>query len=247
MATISGAYEIETSLIEWATGITEIEVVSWLDKFKADGKIDYRDGWMLVYNTIEHQNHATPTIRRGIEESVKCCPDWVKDSLSIRYRWLSHLNLNSNLNLNFKNGGETPLVVAADAAAIKPDDHQTIWDKGVKMLTDTASGSSERSARSLLGRLAKQYTEPELAAAIDATFTEDPIDPTSFLIGVLKKRSKDKAGMYVGSTDVDYKPPDCETCNDLKRVHVPVPEDRRTVSFEMEDQPCPDCAAEQGE
>lgn len=197
LATISGAYEITASRIAWDTGLTEIEVDAWLHKFKEDGKVDFRDDWIVVFNTIEHQNNTTPTIRRGIEESVKCCPDWIKDSLSIRYEWLSHFNLNSNLNSNLKNGGVSPLVVAAEAAAETDD----LWTKGVKLLT--AQGSPERSARSLLGRLAKQYTEPELAAAIDATLAENPIEPTSFLIGVLKKRSKDKAGMYVGASAVD--------------------------------------------
>lgn len=89
-----------------------------------------------------------------------------------------------------------------------------ILEKGVRFLTSHKS-ITERSARSLLGRLAKQHSGPELATALAATFDQKPIDPTSFLIGVLRKRAKDKAGMHVGEWDGqdDCKPlPVCGVC-----------------------------------
>lgn len=203
LANISGSYEITIDRMVWDTGLTEIEVAAWLEKFQADGKVVFQDDWICVLNTIEHQNNATPSVRVGIEEQVKCSPDWVKDRLCIRYGFLSHLNLNSNLNLNSKNG-ETP--VAANAAVELSADEigpigieRRIWKDGVDLLT--RDGMTEAQARPLLGRLAKQYTELQLATAIAATQAENPADSKAFLIGVLKQHNKNKASMQVGSSD----------------------------------------------
>ena len=102
LATLSGAYVITTDRMAWDTGLTEIEVRAWLEKFEADNKVLYRGDWICVLNTIEHQTTTNPKIRAGVVAEVKCCPDWIKDRLSIRYDWLSHLNLNLNSNFNFK-------------------------------------------------------------------------------------------------------------------------------------------------
>jgi len=227
-ATLSGAYEITAEQMAWDTGVPEMEIDSWLQKFEEDGKAVLRDGWLVMVNTIEHQSHTTPTIRSGIIKELSCCPDWIKDRLSIRYRWLSHLNLNLNLNsnLNSKNG-ETP--VAAVAAVDRSDDP---WAAGIKLLSGTMT---EAQARPFLGRLAKQYSAAEMLTAIQATASEKPVDAKAFLIGVLKKRAKDKAGVLVGKDkggpEPDYK---CGACFDLGEVTVP---DGSYAKFV----PCPSC------
>jgi hypothetical protein len=194
LAVLCGAYEITIARMVWDTGLTEIEVDAWLQKFVADGKVEFRDDWIVVFNTIEHQSNKTPTIRTAIIEQVKCCPDWIKHSLSIRYEWLSHLNLNLNSNLNSKNG--VPPVAADAAAGADP------WQQGIEILKHSGK-MTEAQARPFLGRLAKQYSQPLLAEAIAATYAEKPVDPRAFLIGVLQERSGDnmRAKSSVGRDD----------------------------------------------
>jgi len=215
-ATLSGAYEITAEQMAWDTGVPEMEVDSWLQKFEEDGKAVLRDGWLVMVNTIEHQSHTTPTIRAGIINELSCCPDWIKDRLSIRYRWLSHLNLNLNLNsnLNSKNG-ETPV------AAVAAVDKQISWiDAGIALLKPVMT---EAQARPFLGRLAKEYSAAEMHTAIEATDAEKPADVKAFLIGVLKKRAADKGKMQVGrnvpSTEADFTE-ECLICFDTGSVIV---------------------------
>jgi len=219
LVTISGAYEITLDHIAFHTAVSELEIDSWMQKFDADGKATYRDGWMLVHNTIDHQTTTNPKIRSAIEISAKCCPDWIKHSLSIRYEWLSHLNLNSNLNLNSKNG-ETP--VAAVAAAVENTvenqrDETDLWTAGIELLK--TAKMTEAQARPFLGRLARQYTAAELHTAIAVSSAEKPADARAFLIGVLKKRAKDKARIEVGRNDATDD--DCTDCWNMRWTDPP--------------------------
>lgn len=205
-ATLSGAYEITAEQMAWDTGVPEIEIDSWLQKFEEDGKAELRDGWLVMVNTIEHQSHTTPTIRAGIIKELSCCPDWIKDRLSIRYRWLSHLNLNSNLNLNSKDG--VAVATVAETAVKEPN-----WiDAGIELLK--TAQMTEAQARPFLGRLAKDHTAAEMLTAIQATSQEKPADAKAFLIGVLKKRAKDRARGQVGKDrGIVFEPdPPCRFC-----------------------------------
>jgi hypothetical protein len=237
LATLSGAYEVTTEQIAWDTGVPEMEVDSWLQKFEDDGKAVLRDGWLVMINTIEHQSHTTPTIRAGIINDLNRCPDWIKDRLSIRYRWLSHLNLNlnSDLNLNSKNG-ETP--VAAVAAVDRSDDvAKDPWAAGIELLKDTMT---EAQARPFLGRLAKQYSAAEMLTAIQATTDEKPADARAFLIAVLKKRGKDNARGQVGrnipSSAADFTE-NCLVCFDTGSVIVKDAAGKMTGTID-----CPECS-----
>jgi hypothetical protein len=98
---ISGAYEIPLRRIAFDTGIDRDMVLKIVARFAEEDKIIYQDGWVLVCNFIKHQS-ANPKITKGIELSVSGCPDWIKDRLCIAYDRLSHLNSNSNTNLNIK-------------------------------------------------------------------------------------------------------------------------------------------------
>lgn len=97
LTTIAGCYEITVRRICFDTGIDEKTVMQIFEKFAESGRIVYRDGWILIVNFIKNQSR-NPKIEKGIEEAVKCCPDWAKHRLSIAYPSLSHLNLNSNTN-----------------------------------------------------------------------------------------------------------------------------------------------------
>lgn len=85
---LCGAYQITMKRIVFDTGLKPAKVTELLDKFEADGKMAYRDGWLVVQNFGKHQS-ANPKVTKGIERSLSSCPDWVKDRLSIGYQRLS--------------------------------------------------------------------------------------------------------------------------------------------------------------
>jgi hypothetical protein len=101
LVNISGAYEISLRRIAFDTGIDSEMIVKILSRFEQSDKLIYREGWLLIVNFIKNQS-LNPKIKTGITESAKCCPDWVKDRLSIAYPSLcigyDNLNLNSNTN-----------------------------------------------------------------------------------------------------------------------------------------------------
>ena len=217
-ATVAGVYKTTISHITFHTGLTMIEADSWMQKFEADDKAIYRDGWLMMTNTIKHQNTKNSKIMTGIAEVLKDCPQWIQDRLCMTHQETSHLNLNSNLNLNSKNG-ETPV------AAVAAVDNQISWiDAGIALLKPVMT---EAQARPFLGRLAKQYSAAELHTAIEATDAEKPADAKAFLIGVLKKRAKDKGKMQVGRYVPDPGEPiaacKCTRCGDKGRAWVSNP------------------------
>jgi uncharacterized protein YdaU (DUF1376 family) len=88
-----------------------------------------------------------------------------------------------------------------------------IWKDGIDLLT--SDGMTEAKARPFLGRLAKQYSKPDLAMAIAATQSENPADRKAFLIGVLKERSGKNKPTDPGKIQHDYNPPEpCVHCGD---------------------------------
>lgn len=99
LTNIAGCYEIGLSRIAFDTTIPAVTIMKIFEKFSEAGKVTYRDGWVVIHNFIKNQAN-NPKVKIGIEEAVKCCPDWVKDAYSIGFDSLSHLNLNSNLNSN---------------------------------------------------------------------------------------------------------------------------------------------------
>lgn len=173
LTNIAGCYEISLRRIAFDTGIETAKVSEILTKFAQANKIIYRDGWLLIRNFIKNQS-MNPKILKGIEETVKCCPIWIKDSLSIAYQSLSHLNSNSNTVSN--ETGEAPLGEKSVS--------QRIWTDGVDLLKSTGKPVSE--IKSLLGKLAKQYTNELLAQSIAITQSKNPVNPHEFLIGTLK-------------------------------------------------------------
>lgn len=101
---ICGAYEIPLRRIAFDTGIDKDMVSKILDRFADADKVIYRDGWVLICNFIKHQNLNNSKIKKGIEDELSCCPDWIKDRSYMTHRELSHLieynSIKSNSNSN---------------------------------------------------------------------------------------------------------------------------------------------------
>lgn len=216
LTNIAGSFEITVKKMADQTGLGRDEINELLAKFEADGKLIYRDRWLLMVNAIEHQNTENAKIRTGIATIINESPQWVRDVVPyesyMTHEESSHLNLNSNLNLNSKDGVAVATVAETAAA-------ETTWiDAGIELLKTAAM--TEAQARPFLGRLAKDHTAAEMLTAIQATSQEKPADAKAFLIGVLKKRAKDRARGQVGKETrsaeeiaAAYVPePPCEIC-----------------------------------
>lgn len=98
--TIAGAYEITLERMKFDTGMDEKRLLDAIKKLSDAGKITYRDEWMLIHNFIKNQSKSD-TVEAGIVAAANCCPDWIKDTLSIRYPYLP-IYLNSDLNIKPK-------------------------------------------------------------------------------------------------------------------------------------------------
>lgn len=92
LTNIAGSFEITLKKMHDHTDISKEKICDLLKRFEADGKCIYRDHWMFVCNTIDHQHWETHAkIRKGIETIILASPQWVKDRVCIGYEWLSHL------------------------------------------------------------------------------------------------------------------------------------------------------------
>jgi hypothetical protein len=99
---IAGAYEITLERMSFDTGMDQKRLTAALERLQEADKVTYKDDWVLVHNFIKNQSRSE-MIDKGIETAVNSSPDWIKQTLSIRYKdVLGNLNLNSNLNSNSK-------------------------------------------------------------------------------------------------------------------------------------------------
>lgn len=193
LTNIAGAYEVSLRRVAFDTGIDREMIVKILARFETANKIIYRDGWILITNFIKNQS-LNPKMLKGVEDVVSDCPEWIKETLSIAYQSLSHLNRDLNRDLNpipSKDGQEKPAAVEVDSSLSAADKElpavRRIWKDGVDLLTQ--SGIAQKSARSLLGRLAKDYGNEQLAECIAVTQSKNPVNAEEFLIGALKERA----------------------------------------------------------
>jgi hypothetical protein len=104
--------------------------------------------------------------------------------------------------------------------AVEDPVEKRIWKDGKDLLVK--EGMSRDNAGSLLGRLASQYGRPLLAEAIAVTQAENSANPKTFLMGVLKQRTKNKVAMAVGANDYQPETYTCKACFDTGYItHFP--------------------------
>lgn len=78
--------------------------------------------------------------------------------------------------------------------------------------------------------------------AIEQCFDKNQnIGSLAYCVPAVEERFKLWQESQVGAY-TEQQQSNCSTCHDTGLTLVPVPEDRRTFSFEMEDIPCPECA-----
>lgn len=78
---LSGVYEIDLRLVSLDTGIQQKEIKKMLDKFMADDKMHYENGWLVIKNFIKNQRF-NDSMRRGAEKELLDLPQWLQTVLS---------------------------------------------------------------------------------------------------------------------------------------------------------------------
>lgn len=136
---LSGCYQITIKKIFDDTGVSREEIREWIERFEKDGKVVYRDGWLLMRNFIKHQKPNTQIIK-GIRNSLNGLPRWAIDILLIDYEWLSidsdslspNLNLNLNSNFNSKEKVEDEEVSADTQPELSSEQIEFISSKPIR-------------------------------------------------------------------------------------------------------------------
>lgn len=91
---------------------------------------------------------------------------------------------NKENNLNKKGAGAPNFSQQETTKPEKPKD--LVFGAGLEMLI--GAGTPESSARTLLGKLIRDYSKEAVAEAIETALVENPVDPKGYLVGVLKSR-----------------------------------------------------------
>lgn len=109
---VSGIYQIPLTVISRETGIDR-ETLPVMFRTLAP-KVYYFQEWVILKNFVKNQNFESPKIKIGISNELSDIPKEVLEyAISIGYTYgidtYAHLNLNSNLNSNTKEGLEVSL------------------------------------------------------------------------------------------------------------------------------------------
>jgi hypothetical protein len=170
---------------------------------------------------VKRREQRDLTLEQMLEQNAN------KNEPSYSYRY-------SYPNNSEPKGSGVPPVAASAAVEIDPVESR-IWKEGVDLLQ--RSDMKPESARSLLGKLAKDHGKELLAECIAAAQAHNPADPKAWITAALKRRSNPNPEAFVGKA---YDEPEateyiaCETCEG--RSHIFPPNGRVTDAI-----PCPDC------
>jgi len=82
LTNIIGIYEISINRIAFDTGIDKDMVIKILERFEADDKIKYENGWIAIKKFISYQQD-NPKIRAGISYELKKVPQSLIDFIDI--------------------------------------------------------------------------------------------------------------------------------------------------------------------
>lgn len=78
-STLCGIYEIPLKLIAAETGIDKDMVEKIFSRFQRDGKLAYKDGWLVIRNFVKHHEQGSPHVRVAIEKDLANAPDWARN------------------------------------------------------------------------------------------------------------------------------------------------------------------------
>lgn len=72
---LSGIYEVPIKYIAVETGIENSMVTKILDRFEADNKIVYSNGWLCILNYPKYQSYNLPNVKKGLEKELSSVPE----------------------------------------------------------------------------------------------------------------------------------------------------------------------------
>jgi hypothetical protein len=89
-ACLAGLYEIPIEIIATETGVTVGEAQEILEKFAADGKAIYEDGWVWVPSLLRYnaENITSPKIQAHLHKWVA----GVSGDVVLKNRWIDSYN-----------------------------------------------------------------------------------------------------------------------------------------------------------
>lgn len=105
---LCGIYEISLKTIAFESGLEDENISALLKGFEEAGKVYYYEGFVILRNSIKHQQTSNPKILQGIRRELKQLPQRMKDfllkietdSLSIDNDNLSYSTLLNLTSLN---------------------------------------------------------------------------------------------------------------------------------------------------
>ena len=80
LTSIAGVYELSVRKVAFDTGIDKEMVEKILGRFESDGKILYRDGWVVLLNFFDNQK-MNPNMVKGAVAFLNAAPEWVIEEL----------------------------------------------------------------------------------------------------------------------------------------------------------------------
>lgn len=178
------------------SAINELQNAGFLRRYVVEGK-----RYIVVTNFLKHQKphpRETPSVIPSHEKvsprRAKASPTKQKPTEQVessRRNGLGDLclgDLGSSVkgNGDLGNGGVDSADAGASATGQSQQDFD-IWKLGVGKLV--ATGTSEPDARSLLGKMRRDYGEDVLSSAITKLLAQNPVDPKAYLVGILQGRS----------------------------------------------------------
>ena len=199
LASIAGAYEISIRRVAFDTGIDKDMILKILTRFETADKMIYKDGWILITNFIKNQA-LNPNIKKGIDESVSRCPDWIKErlykgleSLSKPSKYLN-LNLNSNSNSTEEKEASVP-AVAEETETEELESETTVFLTRIKTAYDTSVLTNETRWLEVVSKaIADKIPIENFIAALNKLLLDKtrkyPVTPENVLSEAIEQRAR---------------------------------------------------------
>lgn len=189
LTNIVGIYEISLRRIAFDTGIDSEMVKKILERFEADNKIKYDNGWIAIKNFIKHQLD-NPKINVGMEALLKEVPAHLIEWVNIDYDRLSHLNLNLNTNLN------TNLNLIADG---KDDVFKTTWKNFIEMRNKIKKPMTVNAGELIIKELEKLSKDENIQISI---LNQSIMNSWQGVFPLKERQGRDSPKMMMGIDEV---------------------------------------------
>lgn len=86
---LSGLYDLPLKVASFESGLSVEAVKAGLERFAADGKVLYEEGWIWIKSLLRYNatNLSSVKIRRHIQSTIEHVPD-----IPLKRQWIEHYN-----------------------------------------------------------------------------------------------------------------------------------------------------------